>query len=102
MSIIYNKAIDRLFEPPQTDFARKYGEQLAIMCFTGFYCLFYPAGILLTVIGLVFRYWVDKCLLLYRYKKPQPLGEDIAIWSIEHMNYFLLALLVILIIYGFS
>eukprot|EP01022_Parablepharisma_sp_SALTPOND_P000934 TRINITY_DN105282_c0_g1_i1.p1 TRINITY_DN105282_c0_g1~~TRINITY_DN105282_c0_g1_i1.p1 ORF type:complete len:849 (-),score=56.94 TRINITY_DN105282_c0_g1_i1:74-2620(-) len=81
------------FEPPQINFARKYGEQLAIILFTGFYCLLFPLGFILTILGISFRYWVDKVLMLRRYKKPVPLNHHIAVWTTNGAIGFVVAVI---------
>jgi len=86
------------FEPPQTDFARKYGEQIAIVCTTAFYCAYYPIGIIITLAGISIRYFVDKFLFLYRYKKPEALSHEIALWTMDNLSYFFIVIIVILLI----
>ncbi len=83
-----------IFEPPQINFSRKYGENLAIVLAAGFYAPLFPPGVLLATLGLMVRYWIDKYLMLRRYKRPVPLGPEIAEWTYKNAIGFVAVVLV--------
>jgi hypothetical protein len=51
------------FLPPPVNMPKKYAEILLIIFYTAFYILLFPPGIVLTVIGIGFNYWVDKVII---------------------------------------
>jgi hypothetical protein len=53
-------------ENPKYSMGKKYAELIESIWFTYLYYSVIPAGCLLTLIGLVIFYWVDKFTLLRR------------------------------------
>ena len=59
--------------PYEMDIVTRFSQIANIMFYTAFYILIFPPGILITILGLLFQYWV--CKLLISSKKFQTVGE---------------------------
>lgn len=66
------------FEEQNIDMAQKYSNITKTLMLTAFYACLFPIGMAISLVGLFFTYWVDKILLLRRFKKPQELASDIS------------------------
>lgn len=57
---------NKMMQFPEYDIGKRYGEVLEIIWFTFLYMTLIPIGGILSCIGLVFYYWIDKYNLLRR------------------------------------
>eukprot|EP00826_Nyctotherus_ovalis_P041923 TRINITY_DN4272_c0_g2_i2.p1 TRINITY_DN4272_c0_g2~~TRINITY_DN4272_c0_g2_i2.p1 ORF type:complete len:393 (+),score=77.26 TRINITY_DN4272_c0_g2_i2:47-1180(+) len=62
-------------EPYELSVVTKFSQMLNIMFYTSFYVILFPPGIIITILGYLFQYWVSKALLIHRYKVPRISGE---------------------------
>jgi len=74
-------------EPYAINVVTKYSQLMNIMFYTSFYLIFFPPGILITILGIFINYWVSKCLMINRYKVPRISGE-IALYCMHFMGWF--------------
>ena len=72
---------NKLFEGIAISLVDKYAELISLLFFTAFYISFIPIASVITIIGLILFYFVNKYLLLFRYKKPFPIGYKISTYS---------------------
>ena len=55
-----------MLEYPEYDIGKRYGEVLEIIWFTFLYMTLIPIGGVISAVGLVLYYWIDKYNLLRR------------------------------------
>ena len=72
-------------EPYELNVVAKFSQILNIIFYTSFYVILFPPGILVTILGYLFQYWVTKALLIYRYKVPRISGE-IALYCMKFLG----------------
>lgn len=56
---------------------RKYPVLIKTMWITGFYIPLIPIAVPISIAALIICYWVDKYLILRRYKRPPVLSADL-------------------------
>lgn len=64
----------RLFENPPIDMSMKYAMTMNPLLVAIFYLPIFPFVSLIGFLGSIFSYWIDKYLLLRRYKYPDNFG----------------------------
>ena len=64
-------------EGPPVDMARRNSNTFLLFMMTIFYAPIQPLAVIIALIGAVFTYWVDKCILLRRHKQPPAVGPEI-------------------------
>ena len=64
------KEANLLMENFHYNMGKRYAEILEIMWFTYLYMSLIPIGVAITIVGLIFYYWVDKYNLLRRASVP--------------------------------
>ena len=77
-------------EPYEINVPTKFAQTISMLFYTAFYATFFPAGIIFTLVGLGFHYWIGKVrslthpqyLMINRYKVPR-IGGDIALYSMQ-------------------
>ncbi len=50
----------RALEPYQLRMTTKFAQVISILYYTAFYVILFPPGIVITIFGLLFQYWVTK------------------------------------------
>jgi hypothetical protein len=50
----------RALEPYGINIPTKFAQTISMMFYTAFYSIFFPPGIIFTLIGLAFHYWIGK------------------------------------------
>ena len=83
--IDYNqKELNELYELQSMNIAAKYSYlvKTVLMCF--FFASVFPLGFGISLIGLIFAYWLEKFNFSKMYKKPEKLGEQIAEYYITY------------------
>jgi len=76
-----------LFEGPQPNMSLKYSMLIKTMLLTSFYAPAMPAGIIITIIGLIFLYWSDKYALLRRNCLTLSLNSRLNSSMIEYLEW---------------
>eukprot|EP00826_Nyctotherus_ovalis_P064034 TRINITY_DN9389_c0_g1_i5.p1 TRINITY_DN9389_c0_g1~~TRINITY_DN9389_c0_g1_i5.p1 ORF type:complete len:836 (-),score=227.73 TRINITY_DN9389_c0_g1_i5:82-2589(-) len=74
-------------EPYEISVVTKYAQIMNIMFYTSFYAIFFPPGIVVSIVGIFINYWVSKYLMINRYKVPRISG-DIALYCMYFMGFF--------------
>jgi len=90
-------------EPYAINIPTKFAQTIAILLYTSFYAIFFPPGIIFTLVGLLFHYWIGKVslsaytqyLMINRYKVPR-IGGHIAVYSMDLIGLGCMVLFVVL------
>ena len=87
---ITQRQANKIFENPSIDLSTKmaYLGQTTLMSF--FYLPIFPIGIVISMIGLILSYWVEKYNLVRVYKRPEMINFQI---GKAYFSYFKIALL---------
>ena len=85
------KKLNELFEYPDMDLAYKlsYLVKTLSMCF--FYFAIFPFGFIISFVGFIFAYWVEKYIFTHLCKRPDMLDEIIQKY---YANYFIVVLFI--------
>lgn len=67
-----------IWEGPEVDMAQRYANLMKTLIVTLAYAPILPMGILISIAGLIFEYWIDKYLLIRRHKRPARLSGALA------------------------
>lgn len=67
-----------IWEGPEVDMAQRYANLMKTLIVTLAYAPILPMGILISLAGVIFEYWVDKFLLIRRHKTPARLSGALA------------------------
>ena len=89
------KELNDLYEYPDMDIAGKYSYISKTLLMTMFYLPIFPLGVLISIFGLVFAYFVEKFNFTHGYKRPEMLNEKLGAF---HYNFFIC----ILVVYSFG
>ena len=71
--------LNRLFQQPNFSFSQKYASKIRSFLVACFFSYILPLGPFITAVFLAIQYWVDKYLILRRFKKPQGLGKELSL-----------------------
>lgn len=63
-----------LWEEPQVDMAQRYANTMKTLIVTLSYAPILPLGVLISIVGIIVQYWVDKMLLIKRHSRPARLS----------------------------
>lgn len=74
-------------ENPSYSIGKRYADIMKTMWFTFFYSPAIPMGTALSIVGLIFYYFVDKFNLLYRRTVKESIGKNLTIEMIELLEY---------------
>jgi hypothetical protein len=85
------RQLNELFENPNVDFAFKFSYITKTVLMTVFYLPLLPIGVIISLLGLIFAYLVEKNNMLKNYKRPDMPNEILAEYF---LNYFKLVLFV--------
>jgi hypothetical protein len=67
-----------IWEGPEVDMAQRYANLMKTLIVTLAYAPILPMGILISLAGLIFEYWIEKYLLIRRHKTPARLSGALA------------------------
>jgi hypothetical protein len=67
-----------LWEEPQVDMPQRYANSFKTLIVTLSYAPILPLGILISIVGIIVQYWVDKMLLIKRHSRPARLSGALA------------------------
>ena len=83
--IDYNqKELNELYELQSMNVAVKYSYLVKTVLMSFFFCSVFPLGFGISLIGLIFAYWLEKYNFCYMYKKPEKLDKQIAEYYITY------------------
>ncbi|CAI2378713.1 unnamed protein product [Moneuplotes crassus] len=77
-SKLTQRQANELFEGPPLDMAQRYSNTMLLFCMAVFYVFPMPIISVISLLGALFQYWLEKYLLLKRHKVPEPFGETMA------------------------
>ncbi|CAI2378511.1 unnamed protein product [Moneuplotes crassus] len=77
-SKLTQRQANELFEGSPLDMAQRYSNTMLLFCMAVFYVFPMPIISVISLLGALFQYWLDKYLLLRRHKVPEPFGETMA------------------------
>ena len=85
------KKLNELFEYPDMDLAYKlsYLVKTLSMCF--FYFAIFPFGFIISFVGFIFAYWIEKYIFTHLCKRPDMLDEIIQKY---YANFFIVVLFI--------
>lgn len=78
-----------MVELPEYDVGKRYGEVLEIMWFTYLYMTLIPLGGIISSLGLVLYYWVDKYNLLRRSCIRSNVSGSLIVLTLGMLNFTL-------------
>ena len=85
--ISYNqKELNELYEFQSMNVAAKYSYLLKTLLISFIFAPIFPLGFCISLIGLIFGYWLEKFNFSKKYKKPEKLDKQIAEY---YINYFI-------------
>ncbi len=84
--------LNKLFEQPQLNFSLKYCSKIKSFYVSCFFFYILPIGPFITLLFMLVQYWVDKYLILRRYKKPPRLGKELSLSLAEKLEIGLVLL----------
>ena len=70
---------NKLYEGKALDIAKSYADLLVILCTTAFYTPLIPILPVFSFFGLIYQYWLQKYILLRKWKIPESIGEILAL-----------------------
>jgi len=73
--------------PYELNVITRFSQMINIIFFTSFYVILFPPGIIITILGYLFQYWVSKVLMIYRYKVPR-ISSEIALYCMKLVGIF--------------
>ena len=85
------RELNEIYEYPDMQISCKYSYLAKTILMAFFYLPIFPVGIIITFIGLIFGYFLEKFNFVKRYKKPEMLNEKICEF---YFNYFIIFLFV--------
>ena len=80
------KELNELYELPDMDISSKYSYISKTLFMTVFYLPIFPLGVLISLIGLILAYFLEKYNFTHHYKRPEMLNEKM---GEIHFNFFI-------------
>jgi hypothetical protein len=75
---ISQRELNALFENPSIDISFKYSYIAKTFLMSAFYIPLFPLGSVISLIGLILVYFIEKFNLLYTYKRPEMINSTIS------------------------
>ena len=88
---ISQKELNELYEYPPMNVSAKYSYIAKTILMSFFYIPIFPLGIVISLLGFIFGYWLEKYNFSNRYKMPEMLNRQITEF---YTNYFVLVFFV--------
>ncbi len=88
------KELNDLYELPDMKISNKYSYLAKTLLMTFLYIPIFPLGILISLIGLLLAYYLEKYNFIYMYKRPEMLNSNLCEF---YSNYFVLNYLMLAI-----
>ena len=80
------KELNELYEYPDMDISVKYSYLSKTLFITMFYLPIFPFGVLISFLGLILAYFLEKFNFTHSYKRPEMLNEKL---GEIHFNFFI-------------
>ena len=84
------KELNDLYEYPDMDISYKYSYISKTMFMTMFYLPIFPLGVLISLLGFILAYFLEKLNFTHGYKRPEMLNEKL---GEIHINFFIFVLI---------
>ena len=85
------RELNEIYEYPDMQISSKYSYLAKTILMAFFYLPIFPVGIIITFLGLIFGYFLEKYNFIKRYKRPEMLNEKMCEF---YFNYFIIFLFV--------
>ena len=82
------KKLNQYFESPNMNVSYQYSFLCKLVLMTFFYMPIFPLGPIITLVGVVLNYFIEKYKMLSIYRRPEKLNEQITYFYID---YFVMA-----------
>ena len=82
------RELNAIYEGPDMGVSCQYSTLSKQICMTFFYMPIFPLGVVITFVGVVFTYVVEKWKCIHIYKRPAMLNQEICFF---YLNYFNIA-----------
>ena len=88
------KKLNKLYEQMDIELAYKYSYISKTLLMTFFYLPLFPLGVVFSIFGLFFGFYLEKFNIAHRYKRPKMMNEKICRFyaNFFEVNFFMLAL----------
>ena len=88
------RELNSLYELPDMDISYKYSYIVKTLLMTFFYIPIFPFGVLISFIGLLFGYFLEKLNFTKMYKRPEMINSKICEFYSNYfiLNYFMLGI----------
>ena len=84
------KELNDIYELPSMEIASKYSYIFMTILMTMFYLPIFPLGVPITMLGLIFAYFLEKFNFTHGYKRPEMLNEKLGEF---HFDFFLIMMI---------
>ena len=84
------KELNELYEYPDMSISSKYSYISKTLFMTMFYLPIFPLGVLISIIGFILVYFLEKYNFTHHYKRPEMLNEKL---GEIHFNFFIFVLI---------
>ena len=84
------KELNELYEYPDMEISSKYSYISKTLFMTMFYLPIFPLGVLISLLGLILAYFLEKFNFTHGYKRPEMLNEEL---GEIHFNFFIFVLI---------
>jgi hypothetical protein len=88
---ITQKELNKRFENPDMDLAYKYSYLVKTIAMCYFFLPIFPLGFIISFVGFIFGYFIEKFNFTHLYKRPEMLDEII---TKEYSEYFVIILFI--------
>ena len=85
------KELNDLYQYPDMDISAKYSYIFKTVLMSMFYLPIFPLGILISLLGLIFAYFLEKFNFTHIYKRPEMLNEKIGEFYFDFFIFVLLS-----------
>lgn len=86
---ITQKELNRLYENPDIAISYKYSYIVKTFLMSAFYLPLFPLGALISLIGIILMYLIEKFNLLNTYKRPDMLNSQICVFYIKNFKFLI-------------
>lgn len=80
------RELNTFFENPKVEFAFKFSYILKTVLMSLFYAPILPCGVIISLFGLIFAYWVEKYNIVRHYKLPEMPNENLADFLLDNFK----------------
>jgi hypothetical protein len=81
------RELNTLYENPTVDFYIKFSYICKTILMSFFYIPIFPSGVLISLVGFVVGYWIEKYNILRNYKKPNMPNHKLGVFLLHNFKY---------------